>query len=67
MTDKTGELRDIFLEVSDTGTVTERQVEGASKEPVEDEGAVDAIRSVAEDGLDDAVDGAEVGVDPATG
>jgi hypothetical protein len=66
MTDKTDELRDIFLDVSDTETVTERQVEGASKAPVEGDDA-DAIRSVAEDGLDDAVDGAEVGVDAATG
>lgn len=67
MTDKTDELRDIFLDVSDTETVIERQVEGASKAPVEGDDAADAIRSVAEDGLEDAVDGAEVGVDTAAG
>jgi hypothetical protein len=62
MTDKTDALRDIFLEVSDDGTVTERQEERASKAPVgtdESEATAEAVRSVQEDGLDDAVEGAE--------
>lgn len=70
MTDDTDDLRDIFLEVSDDGTVTERQREGASKDPVdktEAEASAEAVRSVREDGLDDAVAGAEAGVDVASG
>lgn len=60
MTDKTGELREIFLDVSDDGTVTERQEEGPSKAPVEQrdaEVAATVAESAREDGLDDAVDG----------
>lgn len=70
MTDKTDDLRDIFLEVSDDGTVTERQREGPSKAPVDPsdaEATARAVRAVREDGLDDAVAGAEAGVDLATG
>jgi hypothetical protein len=62
MTDKTDALRDIFLEVSDDGTVTERQEERASKAPVgpdESEATAEAVRFVQEDGLDAAVEGAE--------
>lgn len=69
MSEKTDDLRDIFLDVSDDGTVTEHQQEGASKAPVEDDAAAtaEAVRSLREDGLDDAVAGAEAGVDAATG
>lgn len=60
MTDETDDLRAIFLEVSEDGTVTERQVEGPSKDPVEERDAAvaeQAAASALEDGLDDAVDG----------
>jgi len=70
MSEKTDDLRDIFLDVSDDGTVTEHQREAASKDPVEDDDAAataEAVRSLREDGLDDAVAGAEAGVDAATG
>jgi hypothetical protein len=69
MTEKTDDLRDIFVEVTDEQTITERQQEGASKDPVDAETAAaasQAARSVREDGLDDAVAGAEAGVDGAS-
>lgn len=62
MADKTDELRDIFLQVSDEGTLTERQQEGPSKAPVGErdaEVAAAVVESTREDGLDDAVDGLE--------
>lgn len=64
MPDKTDELRNIFLDVSDDGTVTERQDEGASKAPVGERDAAvaaEAAESAREDGLDDAVDGVDTG------
>ena len=68
MTDKTDELRDIFLDVSEDGTVTERQDEGASKDPVDETTATaeEEARAGLEDGLDDAVAGADAR-DVATG
>ncbi len=61
MTDeRTDDLRDIFLDVAEDGTFTERQEEGPSHDPIgEREAAIEAevSRSARDDGLDDAVDG----------
>lgn len=62
MSEKTDELREIFMTVSEDGTVTEKQEEGPSSEVV-DEGAaaeVDDAVAATEDGLADAIDGADV-------
>lgn len=60
MTDeKTDDLRDIFLDVAEEATFTERQEEGPSRDPIgEREAAMEAevSRSAREDGLEDAVD-----------
>ncbi|PSQ17125.1 hypothetical protein BRD00_08845 [Halobacteriales archaeon QS_8_69_26] len=59
----TDDLGDIVLDVADEGTVTEsRQVETPSHDPVGDsEASIEETGSeVARDGLDDAIDGAEV-------
>lgn len=59
---KTDDLREIFMTVSEDGTVTERQEEGPSYEAV-DKGAaeeVDDAVAATEDGLDDAIAGADV-------
>jgi len=56
-------LERIFVELSEDGTVTERQEEGHSHEPVGEETLAveeDAIAST-EDGLDDAVEGTDGG------
>ena len=67
MTDKTDELRDIFLDVSEDGTLTEHQDEGPSKDPVDaSDATTEEALSGLEDGLDDAVAGAETS-DAATG
>lgn len=63
MSQKTAELKDLYLEVTGTETVTEAQEEQPSRDPLEDD-AVEMERAVtavaAEDGLEDAVAGAEV-------
>lgn len=69
MTDKTDDLRDIFLDVADEETLTEHQEEGPSRDPIEDSDAeleAAVVRSTREDGLDDAVDGDYGDSDAAT-
>ncbi|MFB6219463.1 MAG: hypothetical protein ABEH77_09880 [Halobacteriaceae archaeon] len=61
MSTETDELRDIFLDVAGEETVTERQAEEPSREPVEDAEVAEAAELGREDGLADAVAGAEVG------
>lgn len=60
--EKTDDLREIFMTVSEDGTVTEPQEEGPSYEAVDEEAADDVADAVAatEDGLSDAIDGADV-------
>ncbi len=65
MSTTTDSLRDIYLDVAGEETITEHQQEDRSRDPIDDEEAeIEAVvSSVAmEDGLDDAVAGAEVDV-----
>ena len=60
MSEKTDSLREIALNLTDDGTVTERQQESPSHDPVGEEEAriaAEASASARDDGLDDAVDG----------
>ena len=52
MTHDTDELAAIFVDVSGTGTVTERQEESPSHAPIEDD---HEVRDLTQDGLEDAV------------
>lgn len=59
---KTDSLRDLYLDITETGTVTERQQEAPSHAPMEAqelklEETVSAF--VKDDGLSDAVEGTE--------
>jgi hypothetical protein len=65
MTDKRESLKEIFLDVKEDGTVTERQEEGPSYEPVDSETAEQEDEAAASvvDGLNEAIDG---GISPAT-
>ncbi|PSP79479.1 hypothetical protein BRC81_04475 [Halobacteriales archaeon QS_1_68_20] len=60
MTDeKTDALRDIFMEVSEDGTFTERQAEAPSHDPIGEREAdmeAEVSQSARADGLEDAVD-----------
>lgn len=63
MATKTESLRDLYMDVADEKTITEKQEEQHSHDPIGDgetelEEAVSA--TVVEDGLDGAVDGVEV-------
>ncbi len=51
--DRTSELGELFVTVTGDDTVTEDQVEGASKEPAEE--ADDDLESAVDDGLEGAV------------
>ena len=53
MTDDTDDLAAIFVDVSGTGTVTERQEETPSHAPIEED---DEVPDLTRDGLEDAVD-----------
>jgi hypothetical protein len=59
MSAKTESLRDLYLDVAGEETITERQEEGPSHEPIEEQDA-DLERKVStftrEDGLDDVVE-----------
>jgi hypothetical protein len=59
-------LKEIFLQVSEDGTVTEPQEEGPSYEPIDDETAEQEgeVADSYADGLNDAIDG---GISPAKG
>jgi hypothetical protein len=59
----TASLRDIALEITGDGTVTEEQQEGHSHDPVGDEEAEIAAAAAAasHDGLSDALDGLDAG------
>lgn len=62
MATNTQSLRDLFLEVTDNETITESQEEGPSRDPIgASEAAVgeEVSTFLQEDGLDDAVEGAE--------
>jgi len=66
MSTNTDTLRDIYLDVAGEETITEHQRDHPSLAPInEEEAEIEAeVSSVAmEDGLDDAVEGAEVDVD----
>ncbi|MEF8850798.1 MAG: hypothetical protein V5A44_09685 [Haloarculaceae archaeon] len=52
--DRTSELGELFVTVTGDDTVTEDQVEGASKEPADEEADED-IESAVDDGLEGAV------------
>jgi hypothetical protein len=52
--DRTSELGELFVTVTGDDTVTEDQVEGASKEPGEEDDDED-LESAVDDGLDGAV------------
>lgn len=56
MSTDTDDLREIFLDVAEDGTVTERQEESHSHDPLEDDELEATLNRAAEDGLDDAVD-----------
>lgn len=60
----TESLRDIYLEVAGEETITERQEEDTSRDPI-DAGATELSAEVTqvlrEDGLDDAVEGIDAG------
>lgn len=56
--DRTSELGELFVSVTGDDTVTERQEQGASKEPAEDDDAFERL----DDGLDGAV-GADLDAD----
>lgn len=65
MSTTTDSLRDIYLDVAGEETITEHQQEDRSRDPIDDQEAeLEAqVSAVAmEDGLDDAVAGAEVDV-----
>lgn len=69
MASNTESLREIFLDVAGEKTITERQETHHSRDSIDD-GGVELERTVSatvlEDGLDDAVDGAEVEFDAGT-
>lgn len=63
MATNTDELRDIFLDVADDAELTEHQEDGPSRDPVGDDEvslAAEVEAGTREDGLEDAIDGAEV-------
>lgn len=71
MSAETERLRDLFMEVTDEETLVDRQETDVSHDPVgADEAELEETMSalVREDGLGDAIDGAETGgsSDPAT-
>jgi hypothetical protein len=65
MTEKRESLKEIFLDVEASGTVTERQEEGPSYEPVDSDTAEQEDEAAASvvDGLNEAIDG---GISPAS-
>jgi hypothetical protein len=69
MASNTESLRELFLDVAGDKTITERQENDRSRDSLGD-GGVQLERTVSatvlEDGLDDAVDGAEVEFDAGT-
>ena len=64
MSSKTASLQELYMEVTDETVLTESQKEEPSRDPIE-ETVADIERQVSaaarEDGLDDAVGGAETG------
>lgn len=65
MSTGTTSLKDIYLDVAGDDPITEAQEEGPSHDPIEEREAAmeEEVSSFVQDnGLDDAVDGAEVGV-----
>ena len=60
MSSETDALRDLFLDVSEEGVLTERQEEEPSRDPIDErDAALEAEISgmTRQDGLEDAVDG----------
>ena len=63
MSADTDELRDLFVDVAGEETIIQHQTEEPSREPIEEhdtELAAEAAEVAREDGLADAVEGAEV-------
>jgi hypothetical protein len=59
MSSKTGDLRDLYLDVTDEETITEPMEQGPSRDPIgsrEAEIEREVSTLVKEDGLDDAVE-----------
>ncbi len=62
MSSKTASLQELYMEVTDETVLTESQEEGPSRDPIEDSVAdieQQVSQAAREDGLDDAVKGAE--------
>ncbi|SDJ73256.1 hypothetical protein SAMN05216226_10874 [Halovenus aranensis] len=59
MATNTDTLRDLYLDVAGEETITEQQRDQFSHDPIEDD-EVATVSAAVEDGLDGAVDGAEV-------
>lgn len=59
MATNTKTLRDLYLDVAGEETITEQQRDQFSHDPIEDDETA-TVSAVVEDGLDGAVDGAEV-------
>jgi hypothetical protein len=63
MSTKTESLRDLYLDVAGAETITESQREEPSHDPIEDGGTelgAEVAEFIREDGLEDAVGGADV-------
>ena len=60
--DRTSELGELFVSVTGDDTVTEGQVEGASKEPLEEDDKEEDFAATVDDGLKGAV-GADLDAD----
>lgn len=58
MSSETDSLREIFLDVSEDGTVTERQEEEPSRDPIDADLEAELAGVTQGDGLEDAVDSA---------
>lgn len=61
MSSNADDLRDLFVEVTDEETVVEERAETPSHDPIEDDD--EFLASATEDGLEDAVEGTELGGD----
>ncbi len=66
MSADTDALRDLYVDVTGQETVTERQREGHSHDPIEGRARTlqeEVSEAVTDDGLDDAVEGIEADLD----
>ena len=65
MSSNADDLRELFVEVTDEETVTERRLEDPSREPIK-ENTDELVAAATEDGLDDAVAGFDADGDDST-